>query len=136
MKRDADGLPFVGTQSKELGVRVPTNENADVDLDSDGNVLLNGRGMSVASDWRYLQPHLIPRRLRAHHNGAAGPNSLAICRFGDGAFAASMITERLALNLKPGSTRHGNIVPTVPMPIEEFLNNLADTRDQWVIEEP
>jgi hypothetical protein len=33
MKQAEDGLPVVGSNSKELGVRVPPNPNADVDLD-------------------------------------------------------------------------------------------------------
>ena len=39
MKRADDGLPAVGSNSKELGVRVPPNPNAEIDLDENGNVI-------------------------------------------------------------------------------------------------
>jgi hypothetical protein len=64
MKRANDGAPFVGSNSKELGVRVPPNPNGDIDLDENGNVVLNGKGMSVAENWRRLLPHLVPKRLK------------------------------------------------------------------------
>ncbi len=63
MKRAEDGLPVVGSNSKELGVRVPPNPNADVDLDGKDHVITNGKGMSVAEHWRYLLGHLVPKRL-------------------------------------------------------------------------
>jgi hypothetical protein len=52
MKRAEDGLPIVGSNSKELGVRVPPNPSPDVDLDSNMQVIMNGKGMSVAEHWR------------------------------------------------------------------------------------
>ena len=54
MRRASDDRPVVGSNSKELGVRVPPNPNADVDLDDSGKVILNGKGMSVAENWRHL----------------------------------------------------------------------------------
>ncbi len=64
MKSAADGLPVVGDQSKELGVRVPPNPSSDVDVDPITQmVVLNGAGMSVAANWRLLKPHLVPARL-------------------------------------------------------------------------
>jgi len=38
MKRADDGMPVVGSNSKELGVRVPPNPNGDIDLDENGIV--------------------------------------------------------------------------------------------------
>lgn len=136
MKRDLDGMPIVGTQSKELGVRVPPNDHADVDVGYDGLVKLDGGGMSVASHWSYLKPHLVPKRLKSTFSGAAGADSLSIYRFGDGAFGAAAVNEHLDLSLKPGSSQHGNIVPAVSMPIQDFLGYLAGTRNEWIIEEP
>jgi hypothetical protein len=54
MKRAEDGLPIVGSNSKELGVRVLPNPNVDVDLDGNGHVITNGKGMSVAEHWRFF----------------------------------------------------------------------------------
>jgi hypothetical protein len=63
MRVDTDGLPLVGVQSKCLGVRVPPNRFADIDLDPDGKVLLNRKGLSVSRNWRDLPGHLIPEHL-------------------------------------------------------------------------
>jgi hypothetical protein len=38
MKAAADGLPVVGDRSKELGVRVPPNPHADVDVNPNTSV--------------------------------------------------------------------------------------------------
>ncbi len=76
MKRAEDGLPIVGSNSKELGVRVPPNPNADVDLDGNDHVITNGKGMSVAEHWRYLLGHLVPKRLVPIFPGATGSNGL------------------------------------------------------------
>ena len=50
MKKDADGLPVVGEQSKRLGVRVPPDPHADIDTDAAGKAILNGKGMSVVEN--------------------------------------------------------------------------------------
>ena len=70
MRVEVDNLPKIGTQSKCLGVREPGN--ADIDLDDSGNVKLNGRGLSVVSDWRRLPGFLIPEHLENEFNGASG----------------------------------------------------------------
>jgi len=57
MKKDADDLPTVSATS--LGVR----PGKDVDLDAQNNVLVNGKGMSVAPNWREINIHRIPKRL-------------------------------------------------------------------------
>jgi len=136
MKCSNDGKPVIGTESKELGVRIPPNSHADVDLDSNGAVILNRRGLSVASEWYFLLPHLIPKRYRGVREGAAGPNSLSIYRIGSGEFQDSEVNDHLLLALKPGNARHGNIVPRWLMHVAEFQAHLANTRDQWVVEEP
>jgi hypothetical protein len=64
MKRGSDGLPVVGSNSKELGVRLPPAPDADIDVGSDGCVEMNGKGMSVSEHCRYMLPHLIPKRLK------------------------------------------------------------------------
>lgn len=132
MKRAEDGLPIVGTASKELGVRLPPDENADIEVGEDLNVKLNGKGMSVASDWRFLLPHLIPKRFKPMWEGAAGSNALEIYAHGEGAFEEGQIDAHLSLALKPGTTQHGNVVPIQLASIESFLNHLAETREQWI----
>ena len=136
MKRDDDGLPVTGIQSKELGVRVPPNEYADIDVSEDGFVELNRRGMSVASHCRYLPPHLIPRRYKDVVPGARGANSLSIFCFGEGEFIDSQIDEKLSLAVKADSTQRGNVVPNVTMQVDEFFGHIAATRDQWIGYEP
>ena len=55
MKKDDDDKPVVDATGKGLGVRgVPVNNMVDVDLDREGKVILNDKGMSVAAAWRDL----------------------------------------------------------------------------------
>ena len=61
MMEEDDGKPLVEASNKGLGVRV--GPGGDVDLE-DGNVLLNGKGMSVAPNWRNLPYFRIPLALR------------------------------------------------------------------------
>lgn len=135
MKRADDGLPVVGSNSKELGVRVPPNPHADVDVRPDGNVELNGKGMSVAMHWTLLRPHLIPKRLKSVVRAASGPNTLACYRMGEGEFTQGAINDQLALALKPGQDALGNIVPIAAMQVHEFQRALALTHDQWLLDE-
>jgi hypothetical protein len=135
MKRGDDGLPVVGSNSKELGVRVFPNPNADVDIAADGTVEHNGRGMSVAAHWADLLPHLIPKRMRPHSPGAAGSNALACYRTGQGEFSDGPLGRELALQLKPGQSRNGNIVPASRLTIDRFQLALAATRDEWTVDE-
>ena len=135
MKRDVDGLPIVGSNSKELGVRVPPNPHADVDVKPDGTVELNGKGMSVAKHWTLLRSHLIPTRLSHIRPGAGGPDSLACYRIGEGTFSVGPLNDDLELCLKPGQTESGNIVPSRVMPIGEFQRALGATRGEWAVEE-
>jgi len=70
MKADAVGLPSAEPTARGLGVRGPDSPHPDVDLDPAGNVLMNGRGMSVARHWRDLPRHRIPERLDDGEIGA------------------------------------------------------------------
>jgi hypothetical protein len=135
MKQADDGLPVVGSDSKELGVRVPPNPNADVDVDDDGNVLLNGQGMSVAENWRYLLPHLVPRRLKAIFPAASGSNRLACFKLGSGPFQAGSLQGGLVLVLKTHDPHAGNVVPSQLMLVQEFQDHLAATRSEWSLDE-
>lgn len=137
MKRAADGLPVVGIQSKELGVREPPNAHADVDVDHQNQVVLNGRGMSVAENWSHLLPHLIPKRLQASGlcADASGSNSLACYTMGAGRFLSGPINASLALALKPNDSYAGNVVPARVVPLAQFQSDVSATRDQWFIDE-
>lgn len=136
MKAAADGLPVVGDGSKELGVRVPPNPHADVEVDPNTNlVVLNQKGMSVAANWRNLLPHLIPARLSAMVPKARGADDLKCFRVGDGPFAPGVIANGLELVLKPGETDLGNMVPSAAVTVSQFQADLAATRTQWVVDE-
>jgi len=135
MKRAADGLPVVGSNSKELGVRVPPNPNADIDLDQNGHVVQNGKGMSVAANWRYLLAHLVPKRLKPYFPGAAGPDSLTCYKMGTGPFTAGAVTDDLNLLPKKGNPLAGNVVPLQNAHRDKFQADLAATRLQWSADE-
>ncbi|MFI5459521.1 MAG: hypothetical protein ACHRXM_29190 [Isosphaerales bacterium] len=135
MKQADDGSPVVGSSSKELGVRVPPNPNADIDLDEDGDVILNGKGMSVAENWRGLPPHLVPKRLKPIFPGAAGSNQLACFRFGQGPFSPGLLNSRLSLVLKGHDIHAGNVVPAHSVPERQFQDDLAATQADWTIDE-
>ena len=116
-------------------MRVPPNPNGDVDLDENGTVILNGKGMSVAENWRRLLPHLVPKRLKPIFPGASGSNNVACYRFGQGPFLPGPLNTQLALVLKRHDPQAGNIVPAGSMAEREFQNELAATRDQWTTDE-
>ncbi len=135
MKRAEDGLPVVGSKSKELGVRVPPGPNADIDLDQNNNVIQNGKGMSVVANWRNLLPHLIPMRLKPLSPDAIGANLLACYKMGTGTFAAGAVNHDLILVLKKGTLQAGNVVPVQGLHRDQFQAALAATRDQWSVDE-
>jgi hypothetical protein len=70
MRFDDDGLPLIGSQSKCLGVHVPPNRYADIDLDNAGNVVLNRKSAKImntcapAMNQAYLE---YASRLLQHH---------------------------------------------------------------------
>lgn len=137
MKRDDDGLPRVGANSNELGVRVAPHNNPDIDDDGNGNAKLNDGGMSVSENWRFMLAHLIPKRLRIMHAAAAGNNSLTCYRHGNGPFVPASVGGHpdLSLILKPHNPRAGLITPAQQVSIPQFQNDLAATRAEWVVDE-
>ncbi len=119
---------------KGLGVRgVPVNQVSDIDLDQDGNVIRNGKGMSVAPSWRDLPIFLIPKRLRDRVPGARGSEALYCFTFGDGPFASGLIAE--GLDLMVDVPRHGLVVPRVSVSLKQYQSDLAKTRDHWIVDE-
>jgi hypothetical protein len=135
MKRAPDDLPVVGLNARELGVRVPPNPNADIDLDVDGNVALNGKGMSVAENWRNLLGHLVPKRLKPIFPGATGSNGLACFKHGQGPFSPGPVNDQLSLVLKDHDLQTGNVVPSAVAHVQTFQDDLAATRTAWSIDE-
>jgi hypothetical protein len=128
-----NGLPVVGSESKMLGVRVPPHQQPDITRDANGIVIPGTGGMSVAPTWRDLPYFLIPKRLRSLMPDARGRNELACFRHGAGDFVESVVSESLVL--KPDSRSHATIQPTRSMPLADFQQALAATRDGWAIDE-
>jgi hypothetical protein len=130
----ADGMPQVDRRSKCLGVREPPGEFADIDIDHEGKVLLNRKGLSVADDWRRLPGHLIPEHLDDGLNGASG-RSMRVFVHGEGHFEEGPVAERLELRYKPDSTTAGVVCPSGSVLLRQFQSDLAATRAQWHIDE-
>lgn len=135
MRRDdATGLPVVGTgSSSELGARA----GVDIAVDSAGNVLLDGSGMSVAPAWRDLPFTRIPRRFRPLVPGAAGANSTSCFTMGTGPFRRDPFAAGLELipDSEPEPILHGVIAPVQSVALDEYEFDLARTRDAWQIDE-
>ena len=129
-----DGLPRVGNRSKCLGVREPPDRFADIDVDANGHVILNRKGLSVVDDWRRLPGHLIPEHLDDGRNGAAGKN-MGVFVHGAGMFAEGIVSQDLELLLKVGSANAGVVAPRIPVPLSNYQANLAATRGSWVEDE-
>jgi hypothetical protein len=125
----------VDATGRGLGVRgVPVNGKADVDLDWEGKVILNQRGMSVVPAWRDLPTHLIPRRLKPRFPGAAGKKDDIYCfTIGEGPFSDGPLAT--GLDLVVDSPEHGNVVPHASVTLDQFQADLANTRDRWIIDE-
>lgn len=130
----ADDLPEVGTvNSSQLGAR----PGPDVTVDAAKDVVLDGKGMSVAPAWRDLDYTRIPRRLRPNFLGAAGPNSSACFAHGVGPFQAGAINADLVLapDAGAGPVTHGVVSPSQVMPEAQYNGAIAATRPNWVIDE-
>jgi hypothetical protein len=134
MREDADGLPVVGNRSKCLGVRVPPDRFADIDLDRDGKVILNRKGQSVSKDWRGLPGHLIPEHLDDGLNGACG-RGMRVFVHGVGSFDEGPVAVGLELLHKTPSTDSGVVAPAVLVPLDQYQSDLAATRADWTIDE-
>src|SRR5439155_22000762 len=120
MKKDPDGLPTVSQTN--LGVR----PGVDVDLDAQNNVLVNGKGMSVAPNWRNINRNRVPKRLRSIVPGAGGSNNTFCFRTGNGAFVQGAFAN--GLSLEPNSATHGNVAPAQVVPLATYEANIAATR--------
>jgi hypothetical protein len=135
MKKAADDLPIVGPFALGLGVREPPSSHADVDLDVNSLVVLNGRGISVARHWRDLPKHCIPIRLRENDSGGGNPQNVYCWKTGVRPFTPRPVAAGLDLVLKPHDLQKGNVVPSGVGSLAQFQADLAATRAQWVIDE-
>lgn len=131
----ADGLPVAGASARSLGVRLPPDPAADVDIDPNGYVARNGRGMSVVDNWRSLPRHRIPRRLSHLVAGAVGSSQDRCWRHGNGNFQNGVVNPNLEVQLKPGSETGANVVPSAGVTPADFQAQLAATRADWVVDE-
>ena len=127
MKKDPDGLPTISHTS--LGVR----PGVDIDLDSQNNVLVNGKGMSVAPNWRDINGNRIPKRLRPIAPGAGGSNNTFCFGAGNGSFVQGLFTK--GLTLEPDSPTHGNVAPAQVVPLAAYEADPAATRPDWQVDE-
>jgi hypothetical protein len=134
MRADIDDLPLIGNQSKCLGVRVPPNGFADIDLDPAGNVVLNRKGLSVSKDWRTLPGHLIPEHLDDGLNGVSG-KGMRVFVHGDGVFDEGPVSAGLELLHKSSSTENGVVAPAVSVPLDQYQEDLKATRTAWSVDE-
>jgi hypothetical protein len=127
MRKEPDGLPTVSQTS--LGVR----PGVDVDLDSQSNVLVNGKGMSVAPNWREINRNRIPKRLRSIMPGAGGSNNTSCFCTGNGAFVQGAFAN--GLTLEPDSATHGTVAPAQVVPCAIYEADIAATRPAWQVDE-
>ena len=130
MKR-SDGKPALGATATTLGVR----SSIDIAPDASGDVHPNNGGMSVSPSLRALPMFRVPRRLQALVPGAAGSNSHAVWRMGEGPFVAGVIAERLQFRPDPQNSSHGFIEPSDRMSLTEYELALHATQDDWLIDE-
>ena len=141
---ELDGRPRIGDTWGRLGVRPPgrvkpdgTPALGDVDVDANGDVALNQKGMSVIrslADVHTLMKRLVPIHLAHKVRGAAGPADARIWTMGQGRFASGSLTNCLEL-IESGGV-HGSVCPSIPMSIGTLQQELANTHDFWTIEEP
>jgi hypothetical protein len=139
MYEDA-GKPRIGNDTCELRVRPPGHPiNADVNVDANGNLALDGGGMSVFPsivpvELRRIPKRLIPLRLASRIPGAIGDDDMKIWTTGMGPFVSGPMTVKMSLNVT-GRSR-GTICPNCVMSLQEVQMELAKTQPNWTVEEP
>lgn len=134
MRKAEDEKPVVGASSSGLGVRIPgEGQRTDVDLDENGLVMLNSKGMSVSPQWRDLPPSRIPKRLKYKCPDAIGTGAISCFSMGEGAFENGPLT--VDLDLIVDNIEHGFVAPHVAVTLAQFQEDLASTRDLWTIDE-
>jgi hypothetical protein len=129
-----DDKPSVANNARGLGVRAGDGPHDDIPVGANGEVTPGTGGMSVAPSWRDLPDIRIPRRLR--EKGplfARGKDFDACWRLGEGAFVVGSVADGLVL--RPDRPDHGTVEPKAVESLNQYLNDLAATRELWVIDE-
>lgn len=108
---------------------------ADIDLDppgdTNGDVVKNGKGLSVSADWQKLPGHLIPEERDDGLNGASG-KGMKIFVHGTGGFIEGPVSAVLEMVFKPETMHDGVVCPTAAVSLSQFQSDLQATRLQWV----
>jgi hypothetical protein len=124
--------PRIGLSKAMLGVKVGTDEHDDITPDEQGLVHPGTGGMSVAPTWRDLPAYRIPQRLRRLCPKARGSDKLECWRMGSGLFVDGPLTDRL--NVAVDHATHGVVEPIVAMQLQDYVDALSATADQWTID--
>ena len=91
--------------------------------------------MSVSADWRALQPHLIPQELDDGIIGARGKGmEVFVLGHDSGPFCEGAVAAGLELCFKASRSDAGNVCPVVTVPLVQYEEDLAATRQDWVID--
>jgi hypothetical protein len=125
MRKDNDDKPSAGQGFCQLGVR--PNE---IDTGQHGNTVQNHKGMSVSPEWRAISVLVLPKRLGT---GGRGKDNGHCFRRGAGVFQQGPCGN--GLELVPDSPTHGVVRPAQVAPVATFLQDLANTREEWEIDE-
>jgi hypothetical protein len=138
--KEEEGRPVTGNGPAALGVRLK-----DVGLNEDApdatEVNSGAGGMSVAGCLWTLSATLLPKRFEIidpeRFRGARASNSQKVWRRGDGPYEPSPISTDLDLRIDDRSEPpgHGSVEPNRPMPMGDYRASLADTRDEWQVDE-
>jgi hypothetical protein len=132
MRKAEDGFPIVARSTSGLGVRVPgmtpPAQKVDVDVDANGDVILNDKGMSVNPRWKDILPNFLPMRC-----GGFAPNNRFCFKMGDGPFVKGAFAT--GLELIPDSPNHGVVAPDQTMLLADYQAHIAATRLLWQIDE-
>jgi hypothetical protein len=120
MRKDADNKPTTGQGFCQLGVR--PNE---IDTDDEGNAIQNEKGMSVSPAWRVISIFI--------GTGGRGKDNGFCFRRGVAPFQRGPCGH--GLELVPDSPNHGVVRPAQLVPAATFLKDLANTREEWEIDE-
>ena len=130
MKQD-QGKPAIAPTATTLGVRVPT----DIEADANGLVHAETGGMSVSPTLLDLRKHRVPGRLQTIYPAASGNDDLYVWSLGSGEFVGGAVTEQLRLRLDPIKATHGFVEPSGTMPLKQYQDALQATQDDWILDE-
>lgn len=136
MLKDSDGHPKI-QDDDGLGVRYSDDKRGvrEVKIDAEGKVVINDKGMSVFRHWEDIPLTRKPERL----GGASRGDQDAYCfRLGEGKWESGIILlgklDLLAPN-RPAFPNHGVVRPLIPRTLAEYRALLAETQNDWILDE-